>query len=229
MVKRKKYLQKWRETNKESIKNAAKEYYIVHRESMLENMRVHRKNKKKIYAVTQKIWAEKNKKYISQKYKEWYEKNKTEYNKKRREQYQKNPPAWSTYEHRKEYLKKWQRDKRKKDLLYRLNSNISRRIRKDLKHFNLTKKESTQEILQYTMKELKTHIQKQFKAGMSWKNMGTVWEIDHSTPLSWGCSKDDMYKLWGLSNLVPLFKSDNRKKQDLYSGNLTNTFSILGR
>ena len=223
------YNKKYRDANKNKLSAMHKQYYKINKDKMLLSMKEHRENKKNIYAITRKKWGENNKEYVSRKNKEWYEKHKNEYNKKRREQYQKNPPIWSTYQYRKDYLKKWQRNKRKKDLLYKINSNISRRLRKDLKRFNITKKESTQTMVQYSMADLKTHIEKQFNKYLFQTLFQCNWEIENSTPLSWATSENDIYNLWDLKNLVPLFKSDNRTKSDSYSGNLKNTFSLIGR
>jgi len=204
-----------------------KKYYMIHKEILQKKNRERWNDNKVEYQIAAKKWRAENIEGCRKKQMEWYLKNKEEYNKRR------NVRAkllrLNTYEKRKEYFQAYQKNKRKTDILYRLNSNISRKIRKDLKRFNLTKKESTQTILSYTMKELQTHLEIQFQKGMTWDNMGTVWEIDHSTPLSWASSEDDIYKLWELQNLVPLFKSDNRKKQNFYSGNLKTTLGIIGR
>lgn len=227
--KRQQYLKKWREKNKETIKINAKQYYNDNKKTLQQNNKQRWKLNKESYSLSRKKWGENNKEYISQKNKKWYEKNKDEYNKNRKEKRKINPPIWDTYQYRKEYLKKWQREKRKKDLLYRINSNISRRIRKDLKRFNTTKKESTQNIVKYSMTELKMHIEKQFKPDMNWANMGTVWEIDHSTPVSWATNESDLYNLWDISNLHPMFINENREKQNMFSSNLKTTFSLIGR
>jgi hypothetical protein len=224
---RKEYLKKWRLNNKKNISIFNQSYYKTNKEKMNNKMKELRKINKEKYKIIEKEWRNKNKEKIKIDHKEWYNKNKVEYNKNRR--LTNKGVYWNTYEHRKEYLKKWQTQKRQKDLLYRLNSNISRRIRKDLKRFNLTKKESTQKILPYSMQELKEHIEKQFTSEMNWNNMGEFWEIDHSTPIAWCQNEKDMLNLWALSNLRPLLKQENREKQDLFSGDISNTLSSIGR
>jgi len=224
---RKEYLKKWRLDHKKNISIFNKSYYKVNKEKMNNRMKELRKTNKEKYKTIEKNWREKNKEQIKINNKDWYSKNKVEYNKNRK--LINKGVYWQTYEHRKEYLKKWQKQKRQKDLLYRLNSNISRRIRKDLKRFNLTKKESTQNMLPYSMQELKEHIEKQFTSEMNWDNMGIVWEIDHSSPLSWAQNEKDILSLWALTNLRPLLKKENREKQDLFSGDINNTLSSIGR
>jgi len=226
-MEQKEYQQKYQKQWKEKHINYSKEYYKKNKEKLNTQMKELRKNNNEKYDQTEKAWRDKNKEKIKQTNKEYYLKNKDNINKNRK--IKNKGVYWQTYEHRKEYLKKWQTQKRQKDLLYRLNSNISRRIRKDLKRFNLTKKESTQKMLPYSMQELKEHIEKQFTSEMNWNNMGEFWEIDHSTPIAWCQNEKDMLNLWALSNLRPLLKQENREKQDLFSGDINNTLSSVGR
>lgn len=72
-------------------------------------------------------------------------------------------------------------------------------------------------ILGYSIEELKKHLEKQFKDGMTWKNYGK-WHIDHIIPISafnYETPDDiDFKKCWSLSNLQPLWARDNVKKKD---------------
>lgn len=67
----------------------------------------------------------------------------------------------------------------------------------------------------YTAKQLKLHLGKKFKKGMTWDNYGE-WHIDHIIPISvFNFEKpedDDFKKCWGLKNLQPLWKIENIKK-----------------
>ena len=68
----------------------------------------------------------------------------------------------------------------------------------------------------YTVKQLKTHLEKQFKPGMSWENYGTYWHIDHIVPKSvfnYQSSDDiDFQQCWSLNNLQPLEAEINFSK-----------------
>lgn len=72
-----------------------------------------------------------------------------------------------------------------------------------------------QDIVGYSTDDLKTHLEKLFKPGMTWENYGE-WEIDHVVPLSFFnfTSKADhgFRKAWALNNLQPLWIFDNRSK-----------------
>ena len=59
--------------------------------------------------------------------------------------------------------------------------------------------------------DLKLHIEKQFKLGMTWDNYGE-WEVDHIVPLSRAESSEELYNLNHFSNLQPLWKHENRTK-----------------
>ena len=57
-------------------------------------------------------------------------------------------------------------------------------------------------------KELKEHLEKQFKGGMNWDNRGE-WHIDHIIPLSSAKTKEELIKLNHYSNLQPLWAKEN--------------------
>lgn len=69
--------------------------------------------------------------------------------------------------------------------------------------------------LDYSIEELRSHIEKQFVIGMSWSNYGQ-WHVDHIIPLSSfrisGPSDADFKRAWALSNLRPLWARDNLSK-----------------
>lgn len=69
----------------------------------------------------------------------------------------------------------------------------------------------------YTVDQLKKHLEKQFKAGMTWDNYGQ-WHIDHIIPLSahnFNSPEDmDFKRAWALKNLQPMWAIENIKKRD---------------
>ena len=59
----------------------------------------------------------------------------------------------------------------------------------------------------YSSDDLKTHLEKQFREGMTWDNHGKAWEIDHVMPRSMfkyeSFEDEDFIKCWCLQNLQP--------------------------
>jgi len=78
---------------------------------------------------------------------------------------------------------------------------------------------SLQELTGYTVEDLRQHIGKQFKDGMSWRRFldGEI-HIDHKIPVSvfnFSSPKHiDFKRCWALSNLQPLWAADNISKYD---------------
>lgn len=96
---------------------------------------------------------------------------------------------------------------------YRITNSIRQRIYRSLKgHKNGQKWEI---LVGYTKSQLMQHIESQFLPDMEWDNYGE-WHIDHKRPISsfniTSTSCDDFRKCWELSNLQPLWRSDNLKK-----------------
>lgn len=69
------------------------------------------------------------------------------------------------------------------------------------------------EIIGCTREELVAHIERQFLPGMTWANHGE-WHIDHIVPLSSFTIEtvDDARRAWALTNLRPLWATDNIRK-----------------
>jgi hypothetical protein len=74
----------------------------------------------------------------------------------------------------------------------------------------------TFDVLGYTVEELKAHLEKQFKDGMSWSNYGPYWHIDHIIPLAahnYTTTECPEFKAaWALTNLQPLPALENMSK-----------------
>jgi hypothetical protein len=105
---------------------------------------------------------------------------------------------------------KYQRKRYAEDIDFRILMNIRTRF-----YALLTNKEgrSTLDFLDYTMGELRYHIATRFERGMSWDNYGE-WHIDHIIPCASFDHQDptQVRECWALSNLQPLWASDNRRK-----------------
>jgi prolyl oligopeptidase PreP (S9A serine peptidase family) len=118
---------------------------------------------------------------------------------------------------RKKYIRNYNREKRKKDFMFKLNEQISGAIYKHLKKIGSSKKgKSWKEFVSFDLKNLKEHIENQFTEEMNWHNYGSYWHIDHIIPKSI-FKKDFFYKCWNLKNLRPLEKTKN-----IFKGNKIN-------
>jgi hypothetical protein len=117
-----------------------------------------------------------------------------------------------------EYLKAYNKKRRSNDSMFRLSVCISRRMHETLA--NSKGKSKYFDLLGYSLQDLKKHLEKHFKLGMTWSNYGK-WELDHIVPISafnYKSTSDlDFRKCWSLSNLQPLWKSENRHKSNKLS------------
>lgn len=129
-------------------------------------------------------------------------------------------------EYFKEYHKTYQQKRRKEDVEYKLKNNIHSRIYRALKRDGKSKQHRTLEYVDYTMGELKQHLESMFELDMTWENHGTLWHIDHIKPqASFKFVNEDgteninaIKECWNLSNLQPLYIKDNLSKSSWYNG-----------
>lgn len=161
--------------------------------------------------VADKKWRDNNKEYLSNKSKIWYEQNK---------------------EHRKQYLKEYreknidkireikrtyERTRKANDPLYKLISNFRTAIYQVLKENNVDKNGHYFEILKYSPDELISHLENQFKDGMTWDNYGE-WHVDHILPITsfniQEIGDNEFMKCWSLNNLQPMWGEENIKKSN---------------
>ena len=112
-----------------------------------------------------------------------------------------------------ERRRNYQKNKVRNDVLYRLCTLYRTRIYNFLSKKNITKKNSTTELVGCSKIELKKYIESFFDNGMSWDNYGE-WHIDHIIPLSSAENEEDVYKLCHYTNLQPLWAKDNLSKSN---------------
>jgi len=108
-------------------------------------------------------------------------------------------------------------EKKRNDHKYKLNRNISNNMRYSLRG---NKNGSRWErLVDFTIEQLKKHLEKLFTEGMSWDNYGkNGWEIDHKIPVdAFNFTKPehtDFQKCWALENLQPMWKKENILKSN---------------
>lgn len=107
--------------------------------------------------------------------------------------------------------------RRKIDPHTRIRDNLSLRMRLALKEQNLTKRNTTSDLVGCSIPYLKKYLEKKFKKGMNWKNQGIFgWHIDHIKP----CSKFDLSdpnqqrECFNYKNLQPLWAKENILKSN---------------
>ena len=193
----KEYNKRYWEKNKERLKIKNREYIKKYcadpknKEKIKESNRKYAiKNREKIFAYQAKYRKE-NKEEINRKIREWYYKNRKKV---------------------KERMEIYNRVYRN-TLHFKIKDNMGRRSRSALKKDNGKKTKGTMKLVGCTAEQLKQHIEKQFKPGMSWEQRDSF-HIDHIIP----CASFDLTKLseqkkcFHYTNLQPLYPIENIKK-----------------
>jgi hypothetical protein len=181
------YYKNWRKNNSEKLKKYFKEYS--------------KKNSKKIIERVRK-WQEDNPRKVA-KYKKRWQENNPEKKREANKNWVKNNP-----EQKREIYKRWSSIPKN-----RLSGRISALIRHSLK--SNRKNRYWENLVGYTLKDLRKYLESKFKDGMNWQNYGK-WEIDHKKPISsfnFSSYEDrEFKKCWALDNLQPLWALENSQK-----------------
>lgn len=103
--------------------------------------------------------------------------------------------------------------KRAKEPQRKLGIKLRIRVYMALSRIGVNKSLSTEKLVGITMLELKKHIEKQFKKGMTWENHGK-WHLDHILPLaSFDLTDEEQQKkAFHYTNLQPLWAEENLSK-----------------
>ena len=210
--------------NRERELARVKQYTIENKEKVSLQQKRHResnKDKIKEYLSDYRI---KNRDYLLKQKQEWYRKNKERHSLFSKEYREKNAEAIKAY-HKKRYIKnrhdhiaktvEYKRKLRKKKDPDFTASEIARSmLRRVLDLAKANKKGKSFELLGYTGKELRDHIESQFIEGMEWINHGE-WHVDHIIPVSFFV-KNGVFEpkiINALKNLRPLWKKDNLERR----------------
>ena len=135
-----------------------------------------------------------------------------DFDKKRDEERLRDPnfKAW-----RRDYGLEYSRNRYHNDPKVNVDRRIQSGIRKSLRKKGAHKTSPKAKILGWTIEQLIVHFEALFEEGMSWENMN-AWHIDHIIPLSavqYDSENDPAFKwVWALSNLAPLWATDNLEK-----------------
>lgn len=99
----------------------------------------------------------------------------------------------------------------------RLALNLRRRLGLAIREQAGCKSAATMTLIGCTAKELRAHLESQFRDGMAWHNYGkTGWHVDHIKPCShFDLTKpDDQRRCFHYANLQPLWGVENSSKRD---------------
>jgi hypothetical protein len=104
------------------------------------------------------------------------------------------------------------RNRRKKDIAWRLLTNVRTRINHALKG-KVKKSNKTKELIGISIEELIKYIESKFKKGMSWEKRHLI-HIDHIKPCaSFDLTKpEEQARCFHYTNLQPLWASENLAK-----------------
>jgi ATP-dependent 26S proteasome regulatory subunit len=210
---------------REKDNNYKKEKYQRNREKIIErNKKYYENNKEECKQRKHKYYIENRNEILTEsKIKTPEEREATnkyliEYRKKNKE---------SLKEKRKVYIQN------RKDPKFKIRRNISNAIYQALKYNNSSKNNiSCLKYLNYTITELKEHIESLFEPWMNWNNRGIYdpltwddnnsstwkWQLDHIIPqskLPYASMEDENFKkCWALENLRPISAKENNIKGD---------------
>lgn len=97
--------------------------------------------------------------------------------------------------------------------LLKLKVMIRSRIAMELKAKNFKKDQRSHIILGCSIEVAKLYIERKFKKGMNWSNHGE-WHLDHKIPLGLAKTKEELITLFHYTNLQPLWKTENLRKNN---------------
>lgn len=179
---------RWKERNKDSIKQKAA---------------IWRKNNKETVASSMKQWRERNKPRIKQYNDCWREKNKAAHAEMSKAWRRKNI----------ERVRSRQRERFASDPLYNISKSMRNLVSSAFRNKGFGKSAKAEEIIGCDWETLKSHIERQFAKGMTWENR-SEWHIDHIVPMASAKTEGDVLRLNHFTNLRPLWAIDNLKKSN---------------
>ena len=156
-------------------------------------------------------FKEKNPEYYKKYNKEYGAKNRNKLTLKQKGWYHKNR------EKRCAYMNNYVKERRDKDIQFKISSVLRSRFRQAVKKNHKTG--SAIKKLGCSIIELKSYLESKFLIGMTWDNYGLYgWHIDHIKPLSAFDLSDEKETLEAChyTNLQPLWAKDNLSKGDRY-------------
>ena len=112
----------------------------------------------------------------------------------------------------------YEKKRRLTDPKFRLDKSMKSAVRDSLKGLKFGRR--WESLVGYTLENLVKHLESKFDEKMIWHNYCSYWEIDHIKPISsfkYKTAEENSFReCWGLENLRPLEKLENRIKSNKY-------------
>jgi hypothetical protein len=214
-------LKKWQEKNKEKIKQDRHRYYIENKERARATEKEWQARNPKRARVIKKRWDENNKDKIKA-YSQRPEV-KAAQKKAKRERYLANREKvieaarlWviANPTRAKETRRRLDK-KRRANPKAKISNSVSCGIRDSLRNKSKANRH-WETLVDFTIDQLKRHLESKFDSKMTWENYGTYWQIDHKIPIAafnFATPNDiDFKRCWSLFNLQPLEATQNASK-----------------
>lgn len=220
-TKLKAYWKERRLKNPDKHKEYCKEYYLRTKESRREHKQAYRDANKDSIAVRSKKHYERNKEALKAYSRAYHQANKEQANRKRR-QWDKDNPEKVHEQSRRKHTRKF-----KVDPVYTLQVNLRGRLNSAVR--GGFKTGSAVRDLGMSIPEFKKHIESLFHSGMTWKNWGDVWHLDHIYPLAEANLEDrvEFLAVNNWRNLQPLSVQENLEKADTVTPEAQELFDSL--
>jgi hypothetical protein len=187
-----------------------KEWYQKNKEHALAYKKNYEAENKDSIKQTKRAYNKKNACEISEYNKSKYYLNPEKSAKRVREYYAKNKEAQISR------IVKYNINKMKTDIQYRISQRVRQRISQYIRRKNLIKPTSTIKAIGCSIKELLEYLESKFDDKMNWDNYGSYWHIDHIYPLSKLdlTNVEDFKKATHYTNLQPLEAKENLRKSN---------------
>jgi hypothetical protein len=108
---------------------------------------------------------------------------------------------------------------------FRLKKTARSRIYNAIKRLSLVKKPRiqyrTEKMIGCKIEQLRSHLESQFKKGMTWDNHGSHWHIDHIIPMSHFdlTNESQLFAASHYTNMQPMWAAENLSKSDTLQQN----------
>lgn len=165
------------------------------------------------YVELSKLYYQNNREQCLKREKEYYQNNKQKLQQYSKQYYVRNKEKYLKYAKQYRIRNKDKIAEQDKIRNLSINRRISRFVHQGLTKANI-QNEHWELYFNYTVSQLKEHLESQFTSEMNWDNYGKYgWHIDHIIPqcqLPYTKVTDKNFKIcWSLANLRPLWYTDN--------------------